>query len=132
MFKYSALSAIACVMLLGGPAVADSHDKTGEDTAKEAASIPFADFRGQIRNWRDEGRDAILIESGTGQWYRAEFMSPCHGLPFADTIGFPLDATGKVDKFSSVLVRQAGGMLEECWFKSFVEIPDPDKTKKDE
>lgn len=127
--------ALAAILLMGTPALADSHeqdDKADKAETHNSASIPFADLRGQIRDWRDEGRTAILIEGNSGQWYRAEFMSPCHGLPFTETIGFVLDGTNQVDKFGSIIVRSAGGMTEECWFKSFEKIPDPDKkTKKD-
>lgn len=120
-------------MLITTPALADDHEKapkTDKAESSNAASIPFADLRGQIRDWRNEGRNAILIEGNSGQWYRAEFMSPCNGLPFSDTIGFVLDGTNRVDKFGSIIVRSAGGMREECWFKSFEKIPDPDKKNK--
>ena len=124
---------IATIMLLGTSAMADSHgksDKAEKAESHNSASIPFADLRGQIRDWRDDGRDAILIEGNSGQWYRAEFMSSCNGLPFSETIGFVMDGTRKVDKFGSIIVRSAGGMTEECWFKSFEKIPDPDKKDK--
>jgi len=126
--KITASVALA-LLLLTGAAQADE-----QKPAKDAV-IHFADFRGRIDDWREEGRDAILIKSDTGQWYRAEFMSPCHGLPFTETIGFALDGARQVDKFSSIILRGAGGLKEECWFKSFVEIPAPgkksDKPKTD-
>jgi hypothetical protein len=124
----STLIALSAVLLLSGSAYAQA-DQGNTEPAKKDAAIPFADFRGQIDDWREEGRNAILIKSSTGQWYRAEFMSPCHGLPFTETIGFPLDGTRRVDKFSSIILRGSGGLKEECYFKSFVEIPDPGKTK---
>lgn len=125
----------AILVILGTSAMADSHGKPEKETVADAstdtAAIPFADLRGQIRNWRDQGRDAILVEGGGGQWYRAEFMSPCHGLPFSETIGFVLDGTHRVDKFGSIIVRGPGGRTEECWFKSFEAIPDPDEKVED-
>ncbi|RMF07817.1 MAG: hypothetical protein D6763_11480 [Alphaproteobacteria bacterium] len=122
------LCLLASAVLAGSVAFAGSPEPDTESPAGKAPAIPFADFRGQVRDWRSEGRNAILIESNTGQWYRAEFMSACHGLPFADTIGFVLDARSRVDRFGSIIVRGSGGIVDECWFKSFAEIPDPDKA----
>lgn len=135
MIKQWFVSGIAVLMLVGTSAMADSHAKDEKQDKATShgnrASIPFADLRGQIRDWRDQGRDAILVEGAGGQWYRAEFMSPCNGLPFSETIGFVLDGTNQVDKFGSIVVRQAGGRTEECWFKSFEAIPDPDEKDED-
>lgn len=124
------LIALSAALLLSTAAQAQAGKSTAEP-AKKDASIPFADFHGQIDDWRDEGRGAILIKSNSGQWYRAEFMSLCHSLPFTETIAFPLDGTRKVDKFNSIILRGAGGLREECWFKSFVEVPDPGNKKGD-
>lgn len=137
--KHMAAQSIAIGFLAGAGAlaavvsvaIADDSGSTSKEDTVSRASIPFADLRGQIRDWRDDGRDAILIESNSGQWYRAEFMSPCNNLPFAETVGFVLDGTRKVDKFGSILVRGAGNLNEECWFKSFKEIDDPDQKKDD-
>jgi len=133
MIRQAISGGIVAILLMGTSVLADSHeqgDKADKTEAHNSASIPFADLRGQIRDWRNEGRNAILIEGNSGQWYRAEFMSPCHGLPFSETIGFVLDGTRQVDKFGSIIVRSAGGMTEECWFKSFEKIPDPSKKAK--
>ena len=134
MIKPFVVGGIATLMLLGTSAMADApaqNDKKDEPVAHDSrASIPFADLRGQIRNWRAQGRDALLVQGAGGQWYRAEFMSPCTGLPFSEPIGFVLDGTRRVDRFGSIIVRSAGSMTEECRFKSFQAIPDPDE--KDE
>lgn len=87
--------------------------------AARAASIPFADL-GNIRDWRAEGHDAMLIESQRGQWFRATFFAPCFELPFAEQVGFVTDATGRLDRFSSILVNG-----ERCYFRSFEEIAPP-------
>jgi len=107
---------------------ATPDDQLTDDTRINGspASIPFANFSGRIRDWRDLGREAMLIETDSGKWYRAQFMASCHNLPFAETIGFVLDGTYQIDKFSSIVVRGAGGMVEECWFKSFESVPAPD------
>ena len=94
---------------------------TGSAAADRPASIPFADL-GNIRDWRAEGSDAILIESQRGNWYRATFFGPCLELPFAETIGFVTEPGGSLSKFSSII---AGG--DRCWFRSFEQVaPPPD------
>lgn len=121
----AATCATACAT--GGPTSAEADNHANADTTinDRAASIPFANYRGRIRDWRDLGREAMLLQTDTGNWYRATFMGSCHNLPFAETIGFVLDGTRQIDKFSSIVVRGAGGMVEECWFKSFEEVPAP-------
>lgn len=126
----SPLILAAAAALWANAALAEPPQQPAGEAVSKDASIPFADFRGRIDDWRAEGRNAILIRSDTGQWYRAEFMSPCHGLPFSETVGFVLDGTRRVDKFGSIILRSAGGIKEECWFKSFVEIADPGKKAK--
>lgn len=93
---------------------------TMEEIPSGRAVIDFAQFRGRIKDWRAEGNRAMLIQDSSNNWYRAEFMSPCHGLPFTDAIGFVTDATNQIDRFSSILVRH-----ERCWFRSFQRIEAP-------
>lgn len=84
------------------------------------AVLHFADLGG-IRNWRADGKDAILVEGRRGQWYRATFFGPCPEIRFATTIAFVTDTTGDLDKFSSIVARG-----DRCYFRSFERIPDPD------
>lgn len=110
-----------------------SHDRSAEPIGTPAASteadappptgravIDFAQFRGRIKDWRAVRNEALLIEDSSGNWYRADFMSPCHGLPFTDAIGFVTDATNQIDRFSSIMVRH-----ERCWFRSFQRVEAP-------
>ena len=83
------------------------------------AEIPFANHGG-IWDWRADGRDAILIKSRNGAYYRATFMAECFGLPYTEQIGFVTQGTDTLDKFGSVLVRG-----QRCVFDSFTEIPRP-------
>ncbi len=109
---------VAAAALLAGCATQTSPN---EPPAGPSAVLHFADLGG-IRDWRsvDNGR-AVLIEGRRGQWYRATFFSPCTSLPFANTIAFATDATGDLDKFSSILTRN-----ERCYFRTFERVPDPD------
>jgi hypothetical protein len=87
--------------------------------ANRPVSIPFADL-GNIRDWRADGHDAMLIESQGGDWYRATFWAPCYELPFAETVGFVTEPGGSLNKFSSIVV---GG--QRCWFRTFEPVAPP-------
>lgn len=107
------------------PANPQTQAPATEDQAppKNRAVINFANFRGQINDWRAEGTKAIMIQSLDRKWYRAEFMAPCFGLPFTQTIGFVTDGLNQIDRFSSIVIRGH----ERCWFKSFEEVQAPAK-----
>lgn len=70
--------------------------------AKEVG-IPFAGSGG-IRDWRADGNRALFIQGTGGKWYRAELMSPCHGLNFANTIRFVPEPSDRFDRFSKIVV----------------------------
>ena len=103
--------------------------EAGDKAAAAEASIPFVNHR-SIRNWRADGRNAVFIQDVSGQWYRATLMAGCSDLPFAETVGFDAGATGRLDKFSSVIVRG-----QRCPFTSLVASAAPpsrkDKQTKD-
>lgn len=91
-------------------------------TAAQAASdrLSFADMGG-INDFRPDGDKALYIEGRNHQWYYAQFFAPCFDLRFHDQVGFVIDPTGGLDRFSSILV---GG--QQCYFKSFDKIDKPD------
>lgn len=95
-----------------------------QPAAPVEASIPFAN-QGSISNWRADGRDAIFIQDVSGDWYRATLMGNCSDLPFAETVGFDAGTMGRLDKFSSVIVRG-----QRCAFTSFVASAPPSKKVK--
>jgi Family of unknown function (DUF6491) len=85
----------------------------------EHASITFHET-GNVRSWQPVGHDALLIESGSGQWYRAEFNSPCGDLPFAMALSFVTEPNGHLDRYSSILVNG-----QRCWFRDVEKVPEP-------
>lgn len=115
------LTTAAVAVLVTGCA---SVPRAEEPPLAERAVLHFADIGG-IRTWRNDGRDALLIEGRNGQWYRATFFGACHELPFASAIYFVTDTTGDLDKFSSVIVRG-----ERCYFKTFQRTDDPDAARR--
>ena len=70
--------------------------------AKEVG-IPFAGSGG-IRDWRADGNRALFIQGTGSKWYRAELLSPCHGLNFANTIRFISEPSDQFDRFSKIVV----------------------------
>jgi Family of unknown function (DUF6491) len=114
------LAPLALSLALAAPAAAyDHHGEQTEAAEPEQARISFADRT--IRNWRAPERDILLIEASHGHWYRAEFLDPCPGLRFTETIGFDTNSDGSFDRFSSVITRDG-----RCQVHSLVRIPDPD------
>ncbi len=83
------------------------------------ASIAFVNHGG-IRDWRPDGRDAILIQAADRHWYRATFFGPCQDLDFHLRVGFMAGPTDTLDRFSSIRVGR-----QTCAFRTFDEIPAP-------
>jgi hypothetical protein len=71
--------------------------------ARPSDSIGFARYT--IKDWKAEGSRSLVIETTSGDRYRATFMGRCHDLPFSEAIGFETSAGGRFDKFSAVLTR---------------------------
>ena len=88
---------IALMMTAAIPAVAAADTPSGE------TGIPFA-RHGGIRDWRADGNRTLYIEGRLNHWYRAELMSPCHGLNFANAIRFISEPGDRFDRFSKIVV----------------------------
>lgn len=84
--------------------------------AAPADSISFANF-GAIRDWKAEGSKAMIIETTSGDKYRATFTNRCSSLPFSETVGFVTSPSGALDKFGAVLVRD-----QKCHIRTLERI----------
>ncbi|MEN3950416.1 DUF6491 family protein [Iodidimonas sp. SYSU 1G8] len=84
--------------------------------AAPADSISFANF-GAIRDWKAEGSGAMIIETTSGDKYRATFMNRCSSLPYSETVGFVTSPSGSLDKFGAVLVRD-----QKCQIRSLERL----------
>lgn len=100
-----------------------AQGKEAEANPKRAV-IHFADLGG-IKDWRAVDRETLYVEGRNKRWFKVTFMGPCTGIMFTETIGFATDATGDLDKFSSVFV---GG--RQCHFRTFEPADGPPKKKK--
>jgi hypothetical protein len=103
------LAVFALAMLVGVSLAQAAQDR-----------LVFADLGG-IRNFRPDGVEGIYIEGRNHRWYHASFMAPCHELKFQERVGFVLEPTGDLYRFSSILVGD-----EQCRFKSFERTEEPE------
>lgn len=103
---------------------------TGITRAEEPAKtsrrieIPFANLGG-IEDWRPDGDRTLYVQGRNRQWYKAELMTSCIGLNFAEHIGFVVEPSGAFDRFSAILVDH-----RECQISS-LEKSDKPPSKKD-
>jgi hypothetical protein len=89
-----------------------------------ARTMPQSSFTssGGIRDWRADGNQALFIQAPNGKWFRAELMSPCIDLPFAEDIGLITRPAGRFDKFSSIMVKN-----RTCQVRSLVASEGPSR-----
>ena len=117
--------ALAAAALIAAPtisaALADTPKKSSTDV-----SIPFVSHGG-VKDWRATDDHTVYIQSQSGQWFKAETMSICLGLNFADRIGFDAGGTDTFDKFSRLIVRG-----QPCPIQSLIKVQGapPSKGKK--
>lgn len=86
--------------------------------------IPFAN-NGGIRNWQADGDKVIYVQGNGPQWYKAELLTRCTGLNFAEQVGFETETSGAFNKFSSIVVEG-----RKCPVSTF-EVSDKPPTKKE-
>jgi hypothetical protein len=83
------------------------------------ASIPFADH-GNIRDFHAVSDDTVYLQARNRQWYRADLIGPCFGLPYANGIGIDARPMGTLDRFGTIIVEG-----ERCKIGSLTPSPSP-------
>ncbi|HEY0596817.1 DUF6491 family protein [Sphingopyxis sp.] len=73
-----------------------------------------------IRNWQADRDRGIWIQDRRGDWYYGGFAGICRDADFAQAIGVETRGAGRLDKFSSIIVRG-----ERCQLTSFVSSAAP-------
>ena len=127
----SALLAPVMAMALAGASLAADDSSSKTESSKDGnAVIYFANLPHTIDSWQNDGTKGIYLRVGLKKWYYATFMAPCIDLPFTEKIGIGSDATGRVDKFSSIVVPTAT-IPQRCYFKTVDEVDGPPKKSKD-
>ena len=126
--KNLALSLAAVLLPLSAAAAAN---ESAPESAKEAralgveSSIVFPSDS-SIRNWQADRERGIWIQGRDNDWYYGTFAGLCRDLDFAQAIGFETRGAGRLDKFSSIIVRG-----ERCQLSSFVtSAPPPSKAER--
>jgi hypothetical protein len=86
--------------------------------------IPFVNFGG-VRSFEADGQDSVYLQDRSRNWYRAELIGPCHGLPWALRIGIDSRGASAFDRFGTLLVDG-----ERCQLRSLTRSgPPPRKTR---
>ena len=112
------IAASLAVPALATPAVDAQHFAKAEQ-----ARIPFPGFR--IRNFHADGRDVVYLQDQKRDWYRADLIGPCTGLPFARAIGIDTRGSSSFDRFSAVIVEG-----DRCQLLSLTRSAGPPKKAK--
>jgi hypothetical protein len=101
------------------------------DTSKEDATPLMSQNDAElqtyrIRDWSAKDDKTLLVKSLDGSTYRAEFMGPCTGLRFSNTIGFVTHGLSELDKYAGIVLHDG----TRCTFRSFQKLafPEPSRT----
>jgi hypothetical protein len=122
MFKTVGTILVATIAM-AGPAIAQAETKAVKPTGDEV-SIPFAAMGG-IDDWRADGTKALYIKGRrSNEWYYARLLSSCHGLNFANTIGFDSEPSREFNRFSAILVDG-----QNCKLVSLIKTEKPAKKQ---
>lgn len=97
MRAFVAVAALSA--LLAGCAGGSGHDAA----PGPQASIPFADHGG-VRDFHAVSDREVYLQARNRQWYRADLIGPCFGLPYAFGIGIDARPTGTLERFGTIIV----------------------------
>lgn len=120
---------LAALLLPLSAAAANEPAPRDANAAREIgveASIVFPS-NSSIRNWQADRDRGIWIQDRRKNWYYGSFAGLCRDVDFAHAIGVETRGAGRLDRFSSILVRG-----ERCPLTSFVSsVGPPSKHQKD-
>ena len=122
--KRTVLLTVAAMLATLSPLAAGAAPARPQSQPPQA-SIPFANMRGSINDWRAVGDDGLYVQDMHNRWYFAKLMGPCIDLPFAQRIGFDVRGTNTLDRFSSIIVRG-----QRCPLTSLTASAPPPKKAK--
>jgi len=94
------------------------------DTAGVAAATAFVN-RAEMRNWLADAERGLWIQAANFEWFYARFRGNCHGLSSTNTLVFNTQASGNIDRTSSVVVPGRG----RCVVQSVAASSGPPKNR---
>jgi hypothetical protein len=106
----AALALSACATKPG----ADAEEVT-EQMGRDA--IALQSYR--VNDWSAPNNQTLMIRTVDGQQYRAQMLSPCWGLQFANTVGFTTRGGNTLDRFSGVVLPDG----TRCQFRNLERVP---------
>jgi hypothetical protein len=106
------------------PPAQEARDGTPRQEAPRAeeARIPFANFRGGVRSFHADEQDVVYLQDRRRNWYRAELIGSCFGLPFARAVGIDTRGSSVFDRFSTLIVEG-----ERCKLQSLTRSARPER-----
>lgn len=130
MISNLALSLAAALLPLSAAAAANEPAAKTADAPRAPgveASIVFPS-NSSIRDWQADRDRGIWIQDRRGNWYYGVFAGYCRDADFAQAIGVETRGAGRLDRFSTIVVRG-----ERCPLSSFTTSAGPpsrrDKSK---
>ena len=94
------------------------------DTAGVAAAAAFVK-RAEMRDWLADGERGFWIQAGNLDWFYARLRGICHGLSSTNTLVFDTQASGNIDRTSSVAVPGHG----RCMLRSLTASSGPPENR---
>ena len=113
-------AALLCAPLAAAPPGAEAP-RTEAPRAQEAR-IPFANFRGGVRSFHADDVDVVYLQDRSRNWYRAELIGSCFGLPWARAVGIDTGGSSVFDRFGSLIVEG-----ERCKLQSLTRSAKPER-----
>ena len=112
---------LALAVAAASPALAASPPEA--DPVAEQVRIPLAGYR--VRSFRTVGFDTVYFRVGRRDWYRADLVGQCLGLPNALRLGFDTHGSSTLDNTSSLIVDG-----ESCRIISLVRSGSPPRRRR--
>lgn len=124
---WGALAGLVATVTLAGCAGQSSNERYAQSnlqTSPDAAQL----LSYRIRNWSAPNDRTLILEAYDGTRYKAEMLSPCFGLNFAQRLAFTnRGGFSQIDQFSSVVLPDG----TRCAFQSFNKVVTPESKALD-
>lgn len=120
MKKFFAIAALS--VLVAGCAGGAEYASSGDAATALQARIPFVGH-GNIRDFHAVNDDTVFLQARNRQWYRADLIGPCFGLPYVSVIGVDARPIGTLDRFGTIIVDG-----ERCKIGSLTPSESPRQT----